>query len=526
MDRDKQPLTAQEKIEMDMLAEAELGKLQRQYRIMEGDRRAFSEETQTKLGKQRRMISVLRKEQSEMITDLKVATSDANKRRDQRATVQLNRMLDEHETYSDLIKKEKTNLNEVNQEIQKLEKRVNEIRCKGITDATFEEKVRSAEKNVRVLENKLDNEIKRFCSILEENRRLREKIEHLLKERAHFNFVCESMGEKLNQDKKLILDLIEQSTVAYDQREEWCSKLHALRLRSRNDLLLHAEEMKDLQRQLNHDTKLYDFLGIKGQKRIMRDLEEYELNKLKDEKELLLKQQERYEEMLKEIKELVNEDEVSRLGSQYIKQEEENFALFNYVNELNHEIEILNADIERLQENLEVQKEQYHIKMRQQQETIQSLQEDLQRSTEETTKTECDFKDTERNLENLLNGVRRMFDLIGCDYTPVLQLLGTDAAINENNVMIYLGVLERKISEITANMFLKEKNVFKMSIAWVVSISSITAYFTEPRIIRKAENALASGHVSKLEFDDELGCIRGDVQASMKNKVYRVDRFF
>ncbi|KAF5283116.1 hypothetical protein FQA39_LY17423 [Lamprigera yunnana] len=62
-----------------------------------------------------------------------------------------------------------------------------------------------------------------------------------------------------------------------------------------------------------------------------------------------------------------------------------------------------------------------------------------------------------------------------------------------------------------------------MSIACVVPISSITAYFTEPRIIKKAENALASGHISKLEFDDELGCIRGDVQASMKNKVYRVE---
>ncbi|KAF5306070.1 hypothetical protein FQA39_LY09048 [Lamprigera yunnana] len=61
-----------------------------------------------------------------------------------------------------------------------------------------------------------------------------------------------------------------------------------------------------------------------------------------------------------------------------------------------------------------------------------------------------------------------------------------------------------------------------MSIACVVLISSITAYFTEATIIQKAENALASGHVSKLEFD-KLGCIRGDVQASMKNKVYRVE---
>lgn len=33
-----------EDLEMDQMAEAELGRLQRQYRIMEGDREAYSEE--------------------------------------------------------------------------------------------------------------------------------------------------------------------------------------------------------------------------------------------------------------------------------------------------------------------------------------------------------------------------------------------------------------------------------------------------------------------------------------------------
>ena len=45
--------------ELDGLAEAELAKLQRQYRIMEGDRRAYCEESQNTIRKQKAQISAL-----------------------------------------------------------------------------------------------------------------------------------------------------------------------------------------------------------------------------------------------------------------------------------------------------------------------------------------------------------------------------------------------------------------------------------------------------------------------------------
>lgn len=44
----------------------------------------------------------------------------------------------------------------------------------------------------------------------------------------------------------------------------------------------------------------------------------------------------------------MNEEDVEKLEAMFIKQEEENFALFNYVNELNHEMETLSTNIELL----------------------------------------------------------------------------------------------------------------------------------------------------------------------------------
>lgn len=62
-------------------------------------------------------------------------------------------------------------------------------------------------------------------------------------------------------------------------REEAQNKLQALKERGRLDLLLHSQEMRELHRKLDHDTKLQDFLGIKAQKRVMADLEAREAQK-------------------------------------------------------------------------------------------------------------------------------------------------------------------------------------------------------------------------------------------------------
>lgn len=46
------------------------------------------------------------------------------------------------------------------------------------------------------------------------------------------------------------------------------------------------------------------------------------------------------------------EDDVEKLAGSFKKQEEENFALFNYVNELSHEVETLNEIVHQLRENI------------------------------------------------------------------------------------------------------------------------------------------------------------------------------
>lgn len=99
------------------------------------------------------------------------------------------------------------------------------------------------------------------------------------KKSTHFNEMWEKMVTKLEHGKKHILDLIEQSVAAYDQREELCQKIQNLNEKSHNENHSHMQEMRELQRKLDYDAKLQQFLAIKGNRRINAELEIRETNR-------------------------------------------------------------------------------------------------------------------------------------------------------------------------------------------------------------------------------------------------------
>lgn len=105
---------------------------------------------------------------------------------------------------------------------------------------------------------------------------------HLIAQfRSSFNVMWQRMINKLNYGKRHIMELVEQATNTFDQREELCSKLQVLKDRGQNDKTNHVQEMRELQRKLDHDAKLQEFLAIKGQQRLNTEQQEREADKKK-----------------------------------------------------------------------------------------------------------------------------------------------------------------------------------------------------------------------------------------------------
>lgn len=53
--------------------------------------------------------------------------------------------------------------------------------------------------------------------------------------------------------------------------------------------------------------------------------------------------------------ELAGEEDPEKLARYFTKQEEENFALFNYVNELSYEVEVLHETVQQIQDDIGMQ---------------------------------------------------------------------------------------------------------------------------------------------------------------------------
>ncbi|XP_071448156.1 outer dynein arm-docking complex subunit 1-like [Hetaerina americana] len=448
---------AQDELEMDQMAEAELARLQRQYRIMEGDRAAYSEEMKFVLGKQKKMIEVLEEEKRELSLNIKIANSPWNKHVDHQTTETLSQLFELHEKYESDIKNEKTQISEIEYEIRKVQKEVAALKRKDVSDHTYQARQMASQKTIKMLENRLDNVSVKFNKTLAVNATLREEIDHLLKERGRFNALYQQLIGRIITGKKIMGDLIDQATQAYDQREEAQAKLQALRIRGAHELQKHSQEMRELHRRYDHDTKLQDFLSTKGQKRTMAELEAKEAQKKISQKETMEKMINTYQSLLEQIKEFCGESDIDKLAAQFVKQEEENFALFNYINELNSELEVLKEQVVELRLKIEEQKGADERRELQQEETLSELQDEWKKCVDETKAAERKLQNCQSILDNLLEGIEALFNITHCDNTPILELLGDNTHVTTHNVMLYLGIIEKRCIDLNNVVYYLER---------------------------------------------------------------------
>lgn len=307
-----------------------------------------------------------------------------------------------------------------------------------------------------------------------DNAQLRAAIDHQLLERAHFNALWQRAGARLEQGKRYIGELVDQSTVVYEQREELCSKIQNLRERGLTDGSVHLQEMRELQRRLDHDAKLQQFFTCKGNRRQNAELERRAVAKVQLERQAVQQQIDEYETLLARIHDLTGELQMDRLTECFRKQEEENFALFSYVNELNAEVETLQSAVGQVEQAIGRQRGENELKERAQLESVEVLQGRLAERRLETGERQRIQQNIEKKLSDLLAGVARIFELLRCDEAPVLELLDGDGAmttvamaavrppdIDIHNVQLFLGVVRRRAQLIinTVNMALLPSGV-------------------------------------------------------------------
>uniref|UniRef100_A0A3Q4N589 Outer dynein arm docking complex subunit 1 n=1 Tax=Neolamprologus brichardi TaxID=32507 RepID=A0A3Q4N589_NEOBR len=439
--------------EVDVDGAEEIAKLQRQFRIMEGDLQAYNMQTRKQIRKQQQEIEVLQKEQEELQRNLGACNSLARQQQENKDIQTIQVLLEQREMLEEELQKGKKCQQELQKEISSMELKLAELRNGAISNSNAQSSPEQRiQKSIRTMEYKLNRALTRLNEQLTKNSQVREELHTLYIERVRFQQLHNRLSKELQEVRKKIGEVINQSSAAYDTRVEAHSKATLIKEKALKDRDQYSTELKELERVIAHESTLKTFMIVK-----CSDAESFmpkEQSKMDSGEESL----DALEEAFERIRIATGEENLDQLVTRYIQVEDRNFALFNFVNEQTNEAEALKEEISKIKQDME----QFRVKGLQQERQHRSLLQDIDKQLEGVLSQRKANENRASIISEILDktktGVNNIFTKVECDRSAIEDMLGSSSGITENNIMSYLSLVEQKTNELlTVQAFLSTK---------------------------------------------------------------------
>ncbi|XP_067444707.1 coiled-coil domain-containing protein 63-like [Thunnus thynnus] len=248
---------------------------------------------------------------------------------------QYNDIQEENDQYKQLISQEKENLVSLDKELTAAETRIQEKLAVPGGILKEEGKPRRHSKQIRILENKLNQDTVKFDEMLCSNMDYHKEIAHLLQQKGTVCNIEEKFNRQLATQQGIMDKLGEKSTLAFNQRSEAQTRMKELEVRDG----IEADTKRKMQQKiLNvHNTKLRSFMEKKSQEIIpLKEEEDSKTRKKQQQYQSGVKRLEMYMQGHSTLVEVTGEKELCQIGQLFIQNEQKNFALINYINELHN----------------------------------------------------------------------------------------------------------------------------------------------------------------------------------------------
>eukprot|EP00960_Hanusia_phi_P077045 768641-Hanusia_phi.AAC.4 len=464
--------------------EKELAELHSRYKQAEEDRDGAKV-----LKKQRASIERLRKDTDQLRKDLDLdkglRSSQARSKSalDQHASMssQLNKLQDQAESYTKRIETEKKRIEELDSSIKDLNEKVLEQRKKvGGANAVRENNLKS-QKHIQLLENRLDKSLLKFNEALANNKQLRESIDNLRREKQGFDQIYKKLEKDLSEKKSEMQKIIEMSNVAYEVRDKAQQEMAMLKIQADREQASFEAEWKELGKLIEDDRKMKELMrqrekaGIgsngkfededKLRKKIMKG--NTSISKDKAAQQAALHKVQSYEEAFAKIQASTGISDIDELVATFIEAEDKNFSLFNYVNELNNEVEKLEEQIADTRSEIEKHRGKGQNNDNQRKQILIDLEDKLAKTEAKAEQFEARASKTMQTMNVLKQGIQvrqsemcllppqlaltlllqDTFNKIGCNAELVNAVAGNQG-VTESNMMQYLGIIEQRTNEI------------------------------------------------------------------------------
>ncbi|XP_044541354.1 coiled-coil domain-containing protein 63 [Gracilinanus agilis] len=377
---------------------------------MVNSRKSFDVKSQHHIENQHKEISVLQAEQDEITLLLRLIRAPKNLELDDKNYTELKFLLQTKDEYDALIKAMKSLITELDDKV------------------TIQ-----------------------FDTMLTTNSKVRQNIEDLRFEKAAYDNVYQQLFRRLQMQRRTLNMAIEQSTQAYNQRLEALARISAMKDRRKKDIFQFKTEMRELERIHDHEVKLKAFLLIKLMDR--SDFEEMAkkeevLKASKPHKKSKTESFQSYEVAHMRLLKLSNYGNVDKMVDEFLAEEEKNFARFNYVSELNNDMEMLQKKIQSIQDEIHVLRSQKNDFDEEGEEAIRDLREKLKKTTEDANLVESTNREIMKTLNQLKSSVEVLFKKANCDATQILEHLGETGAITDINFTQYFAIIEKKTNDL------------------------------------------------------------------------------
>ena len=452
----KKEMSKKDFLEMYLAKQKELGKRQREYKKMLSTRLKTRKDTIIESSYQS-TIEQLRWEKNDLRAQLWVASGTTHQKDNERYLRSIKCHVTCQEHLAEDIRKLKVAIANMEREISRVNRQVYDLNRKTVPDSQHQSHVARARKKMHILENQLEVGVRRECGFTAANAELREELIKILNYRTFFNESYSKLVQKLNSDKKYLIDLIEYALGTFDNCIDVYEKIDNIAKRERKEQDLRKVEMQGIMRKQAADVDNTEFMEIKGKIRVLADLQPKEYRRREEFRRKHNKKINLYNEILDKILAYTESANVEAVIEKFQQQESLYYSYFNYANEMSYHMTLLNNSVNRLYSDINNLKQDNRNTLEKQLETIQNLEQTLLGKKEKNAELQRVGESNNARLENLLQGIETLFEMSESNPSPLMVLLGDHSHVNLVNVRRYLKILERRIFDITASVFVMER---------------------------------------------------------------------
>merc|ERR1740122_694448 len=182
----------------------------------------------------------------------------------------IQQLTDQKEALTTKLEIEQDNTKSLVENIESSNRRVFSVRqdmaSHGGVNASLDH-AKAVQKQIRILENRLDKALQKFNDAIAANRDQREQIDTLRRERVVFDNIYRRLESELQQKKKEMANIIEQANAAYEARDSARAQMAALKQQADKEHAEFEKEWRELGRLIENDKKMKEFMRQKVRNR-------------------------------------------------------------------------------------------------------------------------------------------------------------------------------------------------------------------------------------------------------------------